>query len=234
MKNIFIVTFLFCVFTSSVYSQQFTFHRISAPIVFGDTSLMYATATKGVLKNITSGTLNFKMVRILNQLPFSDWQTQMCDNLNCYGPDVDTLPPYPFPAISLAGGATDTITIDFLGRTPGTGTVIIQAFIPNNPAVFAIDTFKVTLRIPSSIGRISENIEGYKLYQNYPNPFNPSTVIDFSIPKQEIVKLEVFDILGRNVATLINNENLSAGAYKVDFNTTDYNLSGGIYVSKYF
>lgn len=66
----------------------------------------------------------------------------------------------------------------------------------------------------------------YYLGQNYPNPFNPSTTIEFGLPKSENVKLIVYDLLGRVVAELVN-ENLNAGNYKVKFDAT--NLASGIY-----
>lgn len=66
----------------------------------------------------------------------------------------------------------------------------------------------------------------FSLEQNYPNPFNPATNIKFSIPKQELVKLVVYDILGKEVVTLVN-ENMSPGIYKVDFNGSAY--ASGIY-----
>jgi hypothetical protein len=66
----------------------------------------------------------------------------------------------------------------------------------------------------------------FSLSQNYPNPFNPTTRIDFSLPKAEVVKLVVFDILGREVITLIN-EAIQAGSYSVDFNGSA--LSSGMY-----
>jgi Secretion system C-terminal sorting domain len=66
----------------------------------------------------------------------------------------------------------------------------------------------------------------YLLEQNYPNPFNPSTTIQFSIPEQSIVKLEVFNTLGEKVSTLVSEE-LKAGNYKYDWNAE--NLSSGIY-----
>jgi hypothetical protein len=66
----------------------------------------------------------------------------------------------------------------------------------------------------------------YELYQNYPNPFNPSTVINYSIPKTSLVTIKVYDILGKEVATLVNEEK-SAGNYSVQFNGG--NLSSGIY-----
>ena len=66
----------------------------------------------------------------------------------------------------------------------------------------------------------------FTLYQNYPNPFNPSTRIEFSIPEREHVRLEVFNILGQRVATLIDKE-LSPGQYSVVFNGAE--KSSGIY-----
>ena len=66
----------------------------------------------------------------------------------------------------------------------------------------------------------------FKLDQNFPNPFNPSTTIQFSVPSQSEVKLTLFDMLGREVATLVDNE-YSAGEYKVLFEATE--LSTGTY-----
>ncbi|MBK9097158.1 MAG: right-handed parallel beta-helix repeat-containing protein [bacterium] len=65
------------------------------------------------------------------------------------------------------------------------------------------------------------------LEANYPNPFNPTTTIRYSIPQNNIVTLTVYDILGSEVATLVNEEQ-SAGSYEVSFNAS--HLSSGIYV----
>jgi hypothetical protein len=59
--------------------------------------------------------------------------------------------------------------------------------------------------------------ENFILYQNYPNPFNPSTKIEFRISNFEFVTLKVYDVLGREVTTLIN-EYKTAGKYEVEFN----------------
>jgi len=69
----------------------------------------------------------------------------------------------------------------------------------------------------------------FYLEQNYPNPFNPVTNIEFSLPQKSFVKLKVFDLLGREIANLVN-ENLSAGSYKYDFNASA--LTSGIYFYK--
>ena len=68
-----------------------------------------------------------------------------------------------------------------------------------------------------------------KLYENYPNPFNPITKIEFSIPKSEYVSLKIFDVLGNEIKTLID-EKREAGNHSVYFNAV--NLSSGIYFYK--
>ncbi len=69
----------------------------------------------------------------------------------------------------------------------------------------------------------------YRLSQNYPNPFNPSTIISFSIPTSGLTTLKVFNILGQEVARLVNRE-LSAGFYKYEFEASQ--LTSGIYFYK--
>ncbi|MGA9292102.1 MAG: T9SS type A sorting domain-containing protein, partial [Ignavibacteriaceae bacterium] len=68
----------------------------------------------------------------------------------------------------------------------------------------------------------------YALTQNYPNPFNPSTTISYQLPKDGMVTLKIFDMLGREVATLINNEQKTVGRYDVSFNAN--NLASGVYI----
>jgi photosystem II stability/assembly factor-like uncharacterized protein len=68
----------------------------------------------------------------------------------------------------------------------------------------------------------------YSLFQNYPNPFNPSTKINYELKSSGFVSLKVFDLLGKEVASLVN-EKQSAGSYAVDFNLAEYNLPSGIY-----
>ncbi len=66
----------------------------------------------------------------------------------------------------------------------------------------------------------------FALYQNYPNPFNPSTKIKYQIPEVSFVTLKVYDVLGKEVAALVNEEK-QAGNYEVEFNAI--NLPSGIY-----
>ncbi len=69
--------------------------------------------------------------------------------------------------------------------------------------------------------------QSYSLEQNYPNPFNPNTTIRFSIPEPGIVQIKVFDLLGKEIKTLLN-EYKQTGSYEVDFEAGD--LPGGIYL----
>lgn len=68
----------------------------------------------------------------------------------------------------------------------------------------------------------------YKLLQNYPNPFNPSTIINFQLPSAGNVELKVFDVLGREVAILVNNY-YESGNHSVELNANEYQLNSGVY-----
>ncbi|MFZ4590998.1 MAG: T9SS type A sorting domain-containing protein [Ignavibacteria bacterium] len=75
----------------------------------------------------------------------------------------------------------------------------------------------------------TETPSDYSVSQNYPNPFNPTTKINFALPKSGLVTLKVYDITGKEVATLVN-EVKNVGTYSVDFNAA--NLSSGMYFYK--
>lgn len=77
----------------------------------------------------------------------------------------------------------------------------------------------------------SSNINSYSLEQNYPNPFNPSTVISYQLPVSGNVTLKIYDVLGNEITTLVD-EYKPAGKYEVEFNTHSdecQNLSSGVY-----
>ena len=66
----------------------------------------------------------------------------------------------------------------------------------------------------------------FQLFQNYPNPFNPSTRIQYAIGSKQFVSIKVYDILGSEIATLVNEE-LLTGEYEIEFDATG--LTSGIY-----
>ena len=82
---------------------------------------------------------------------------------------------------------------------------------------------------PSDVKQINTLPQDFNLSQNFPNPFNPSTKIEYSIPEASFVQLKVYDILGNEVATLVNEEQ-SAGTYRADFSGAE--LSSGMYIAK--
>lgn len=85
-----------------------------------------------------------------------------------------------------------------------------------------------TEEIVTAIEHVVKDIPSdYRLLQNYPNPFNPSTQIRFAIPEQAHVHLSVYNMLGQQVTTLVN-ENRCAGRYEVSFDASS--LSSGLYL----
>jgi hypothetical protein len=89
-----------------------------------------------------------------------------------------------------------------------------------------IELIEIEQSFPEEVIDRKNRPENFQLYQNYPNPFNPSTIIQYSIPKESFVTLKVYDILGNEITALLN-ERKSAGNYTVNFNAS--NLPSGIY-----
>ncbi len=114
----------------------------------------------------------------------------------------------------------------------------ILNFTAAKPNGEIIDTFTI---VNQPVGIYSENDQPfpqeYLLSNAYPNPFNPATTINYYVPEVSIISLKVFDVLGNEVATLVN-ETKPAGRYEVDFSATGlpsgiyfYNLQAGSFVS---
>ena len=117
---------------------------------------------------------------------------------------------------------------------PNTYTFIDDLFLNHNPnhnlfyRLKQIDydgSFKYSRVIEIEV----LNPTDYILYQNFPNPFNPTTTIKFDLPKDGLVTLEVYDILGRKITTLINEQRI-AGRYEQTFDASS--LVSGVYVYK--
>jgi hypothetical protein len=90
-----------------------------------------------------------------------------------------------------------------------------------------VSLFIVSIHMSVGIENEIEIPEEYFMNQNYPNPFNPTTNIEFGIPESGHVSIKVYDMLGREVATLINNT-MSAGVRTVVFDAS--HLSSGMYI----
>ena len=116
-----------------------------------------------------------------------------------------------------------------------TGHASIYVLIHHKNYIFAGTHSGVWRRPLSQLVSLDFNnsflIGEFKLEQNYPNPFNPDTRISYSIPEAGFVTLKVYDLLGREVQTLVN-EHQAASQYSIDFNASE--LPSGIYFYKIF
>ena len=108
------------------------------------------------------------------------------------------------------------------GTLVGSGTYVM----PDSLNEFTAARVYLTYNNATDVEIENSTPEYYNLSQNYPNPFNPSTKIQYSIPSNQIVQLKIYDILGKEITTLVNKEQ-SAGTYEVNFNAN--NLTSGIY-----
>jgi hypothetical protein len=114
---------------------------------------------------------------------------------------------------------------------------------PNTPVIRAVSSvgglepqgsrFTVGLGLITDVQKDPNRIPTeYNLAQNFPNPFNPSTMINFDLPKQSAVTLEIYDVLGQKVKTLVNGETMDPGYYHIIWNGTNQSgstVSTGIY-----
>lgn len=128
---------------------------------------------------------------------------------------------YKLTALQILGwlGANDSITTRWTARAKGAEATIVPS----------VDTFTVTFKndIPTSLRDGQVPVEFY-VNQNYPNPFNPETAIRFGLPTDGNVDLRVYNILGQEIAVLLNNEFKQAGNYKLQFNGKQ--LASGTYI----
>ena len=131
-------------------------------------------------------------------------------------------------------GSVDSINIDTVASDGGPATHIWKKVHASDQSgtVILLPDFEVGGVVVKSPTGIDDGVEpsglptSFSLSQNYPNPFNPWTNIEFALPRAGRVKLEVFNILGQNVLTLVDRR-LTAGYHQVEFDAT--NFPSGIY-----
>ena len=113
------------------------------------------------------------------------------------------------------------------GEAFGLFVALADGNVVELPQLYGDEAQNTINKIMNENGEELSTVNTYGLEQNYPNPFNPSTRIKFSIPQSEFVSLKVYDILGNEVSTLVN-EQRAPGAYEVTFDAG--NLASGVYV----
>lgn len=227
MKYIYLLIFFLALGYSSA-NAQLEFKRVggSDTTFVSDSTFAYLYAT---FKNTGTTPVNVRFERVMNHLPNTKWTSSICYGL-CYAHFENIAPPLSDPAISLAPGQQDTMDVTMYCPNDGSAHIRLKLYVDNNPGTFVEEDFYI-IRTTVGIQNISSIADNYSLSQNYPNPFNPTTKINFSLPKNEFVTLKVYDILGNEVANLVN-QNLTSGQYTVDFSSAQFNLSSGVFYYK--
>ena len=165
-------------------------------------------------------------VRTINDLP-AGWTSSLCFGELCFSPEADsvaTTPEFSTPALN-PGDTLITSLHVVTSATEGTGNVQLQIGTFRDPAVRITQDF--VANSPLSVDEEESIPTGFYLLQNYPNPFNPSTKINFGLKESGHVSIKLFDVLGNEVAQLLN-EYTSAGDHEINFNGSE--LTSGIYI----
>jgi photosystem II stability/assembly factor-like uncharacterized protein len=145
------------------------------------------------------------------------------------GPNYGTDLWWNYPTIYYSDNGGMNWTLDY--TIPGTGVGFNEVRITrDNRALFALkDNGGIIMKmLPGSMAPLAVQ-KKYELTQNYPNPFNPTTTITYQIPQNEFVTLKIYDLLGKEVAELVN-EVKNAGQYNVQWNASA--LPSGTYFYK--
>ncbi len=176
--------------------------------------------TRGLSPNDQNHIYSFGSYILTNNISDDKVHTAKITYLNKYlKVFIDNLT---MPLVTIPLSLEDILNLDngkaWIGFTSSTGLATENHDIIN---------WSFSNNITTSVTKNEENIpNNYLLYQNYPNPFNPSTTIKFSIPNSQFVTLKVYDLLGREVSILVNEEKLP-GNYEVKFDGS--NLPSGVY-----
>lgn len=121
---------------------------------------------------------------------------------------------------------TDPVDLSFITLRQGTTTAAPALILDG----IRIATSWKDLLVPTKISENSFPTQ-FQLNQNYPNPFNPETIISYQLPESKFVTLKIYDVLGNEISTLVN-EFQQAGNYSYNFNTLKNSLTSGIYLYK--
>jgi hypothetical protein len=180
----------------------------------------------------TSWSQTYTATTTLTGLPPS--QTTVSINVSVDASGTMTLPGgASFDALRIRESATisgiTNVTYSFLAKNGANVSVSATDENPPTSGVINIDWYDWNTPFTTDVEQISGLPQDFNLSQNYPNPFNPLTKIEYSIPEVSFVQLKVYDILGNEVATLVNEEQ-SAGTYRADFSGSD--LASGLYIAK--
>ena len=133
----------------------------------------------------------------------------------------------PINSFAISPGESQSVSINFHPTFPGSYRGFIRIVSnASNADIIAIPVSGVA-QDPSGIEDAQQIPETFTVYQNYPNPFNPTTNIKYRLPQSAPVSIEIFNLLGQKIETLVNTK-MPAGLHEVEFNAND--LPSGIYL----
>lgn len=189
------------------------------------------------MKNQSGGALTLAFVRTSNPLP-AGWQSAMCLGTLCFAPNLDSIAlTQDFGCAPLRNGETIAFSIHVTPQpNPGSGTVIVTAKNLGNPGDNVVMRF-TTNAIANAVLDTPVELLKSELHQNFPNPFNPTTRIGYSVGvvsgQSSVVsgqvRLAVYDLLGREVAVLVD-EAKGPGTYWATWNASS--VSTGLYLCR--
>jgi hypothetical protein len=258
MKKIIYIIILTFLIAASLPAQKVNFTLNNARIDVDKFLVdVYANVNTGQIWNVGPTCIRMKYwtsqpangISLIAEDPVSNANTNLSNNSNyfdmtstsilgdtCVSFNIQQL--LTGTAFSLSAGSYWLGTLKFNYLEPG--CCINMAFLTNSavfnglgtPMVYTTDwTFTDPGPCMTALRQLSQEVPTkYSVSQNYPNPFNPTTSIKFTVPKSGFVSLKVYDILGRQVADLVNQVK-SAGTYIVDFDAST--LTSGMYFYKF-
>ncbi len=173
----------------------------------------------GDFVNTTTDTAVIRAVREEENLP-EGWASSICIDV-CYPPTVDTAVFYLPP-----GDTQSYVMYFYTDSIPGSGNIKMRFENVFNQQNTFVQRFYGTTSFTGVNNYGVQLTQRFELYQNYPNPFNPSTEIRFNLPVTQFVTVKLYDMLGREVAILLN-EQRNAGENSIEFSSNG--LPSGVY-----
>ncbi|BDQ02963.1 T9SS type A sorting domain-containing protein [Ignavibacterium sp.] len=206
-----------------IFAQDISFipRETSVNDTIGDEVVIYIDLT-----NISQAEQTVFVVRTINQMP-NGWSTSLCFDY-CYPDWMDSIATtQTYGSSPLQPGESREVSVHFFtNNAPNTGMVQLQAGTFRNPDQRITVELQASTFDPTSVEDEVNSITNFNLEQNYPNPFNPATKIRWQSPISGWQTLKVYDLLGNEISTLVNEEK-PAGNHELIFNASD--LPSGIY-----
>ena len=201
-------------------------------IRFTDLNNGWMVGKNGKVLKTTNGGLNWDFVLNSGINPLASCKTVFALDANnvWISSKLDDIEQTPYVQYTNDGGLNWSTQMTPFGSTEGSNAIFSIYFVDPQTGWLTADNGRIAKYTGTT--SVDNNVDGvfsFSVGQNYPNPFNPSTIIEFHIANSGFVSLKVFDVLGNEVTTLVN-EVKSAGEYEVEFNAA--NLSSGIYLYK--